>query len=104
MDPKLFLPLVDNKIFPESVRLFFRFGVAEFKSNLDNDVIKKQAKIVRENSVQPYNEQDKEINEHYTFNDEKKRLYEGRTLSVKSWSENVHETTNQMLSNFGGQN
>lgn len=28
-DPKLFIPLLDNPLFPEKVRRFFRFGVPE---------------------------------------------------------------------------
>ena len=27
LDPKLFIPLIENEIFPASVRKFFRFGV-----------------------------------------------------------------------------
>jgi len=31
MDPKLFLPVVDNKCLPEKIRTFFRFGVPVYE-------------------------------------------------------------------------
>ena len=79
MDPKLFLPLVDNKIFPEGVRKFFQFGVAEFEPSLgdDDDAITKHPKIVKANSLQHRNGQKKELDEQYTSYNEKKLLREG---------------------------
>ena len=83
MDPKLFLPLVDNKIFPKSVRKFFQFGVAEFEPSLDDDdAIKKHPKIDKVNSMQHRNEQKKELYELYTSYDEKKRMYEGSDMNI----------------------
>ena len=77
MDPKLFLPLVDNKLFPEKVRKFFQFGVAEFEPSLDeNDAIKKHPDIVKANSLQHQNGQKKELDEQYTTYDEKNLLHE----------------------------
>ena len=32
-DPNLFVPVVDNKLLPESVRRFFRFGVPHLESD-----------------------------------------------------------------------
>jgi len=31
MDPQLFMPILDNKIFPTKLKKFFRFGVPELE-------------------------------------------------------------------------
>ncbi|XP_078484211.1 sodium-coupled monocarboxylate transporter 2-like [Ciona intestinalis] len=36
MNPKVFVPLIDNSCFPESVRQFFRFGVPPLTGNIKN--------------------------------------------------------------------
>jgi len=82
MDPKLFLPLVDNKILPKCVRKFFRFGVAELKHSVYDDEIEKHPKIVKENLSQYHNGKKQESEDLYASNDEKKRLYKGIDINT----------------------
>lgn len=38
MDPKLFIPLIDNKLLPKMLRSFFRFGVPEIPTEKRQDM------------------------------------------------------------------
>ena len=82
MNPKLFLPLLDNKIFPERVQRFFRFGVAEYKpDNTEN--INDHSKIIKERLLLKHNGKDKEDSEKkYTTFDEKKFSCEETDINV----------------------
>nr|XP_026696729.1 sodium-coupled monocarboxylate transporter 2-like [Ciona intestinalis] len=40
MNPELFVPIIDNKIFPEKVRKFFRYGVPEMKYADEEEMFK----------------------------------------------------------------
>ena len=44
-DSSLFVPLVSSKIFPRSVRKFFRFGVPEFSETSDTEEVKPMKQI-----------------------------------------------------------
>ena len=74
MDPILFLPLVDNKLFPESVRNFFRFGVPEYEPKVETD--EKHPKLLKENLFLKNSEKPVERL------DEKTHLYEGTELDI----------------------
>ena len=52
MDPSLFIPLINHKIFPQIIRRCFRFGVPEYeeKPSLDDDE-KKPFSISNNSSV-----------------------------------------------------
>ncbi|CAK8694773.1 unnamed protein product [Clavelina lepadiformis] len=45
MDPKLFVPFVDNKHLPDKIRTFFRFGVPEIKMIKDQSLSAKEIRI-----------------------------------------------------------
>ena len=49
MDPALFVPLVDNKMLPETIRKFFRFGVPEYEPEMD-DVMEEDSIMLKDKS------------------------------------------------------
>lgn len=60
MDPKLFLPIMNNKYLPEKLRKFFRFGVPEYKKESSCETEKRYKDKADRTRLSPGNAEEEE--------------------------------------------